>query len=120
MRFDVSVESLMNAVGTTHPNPDVLRGFGLGTLDDSASETVSRHLESCADCKRQVAQLPDDSLLEHLRKANGPVATPPPAKSLGALSEALQRATATPGAGGDTGGVPPVPTGLPPALRGHR
>ena len=45
----------------------------------SSSVTVTQvgaHLETCVDCKRQVAELSSDSLLDQLRKANASDGTP--------------------------------------------
>ena len=73
-----------------HPARDVLEAFGLGKLDDPSSEQVSRHLDACPDCQRQVAELPADSLLEHLRQANAAGLTPAPGKSLSPLTQSVE------------------------------
>jgi serine/threonine protein kinase len=71
-----------------HPAREVLQAFGLGKLDDASITQVSRHLETCVDCKRQVAELSGDSLLDKLRQANGPVGTPAPGQTMAPLSPA--------------------------------
>jgi serine/threonine protein kinase len=71
-----------------HPAREVLQAFGLGKLDDASITQVSRHLETCVDCKRQVAELPGDSLLDKLRQANGPVGTPAPGQTMAPLAPA--------------------------------
>ena len=80
----------MNAAPSKHPPREFLQAFGLGKLDDVAATKVSMHLETCADCQRQVAELSSDSLLDHLRKANGPVSTPAPGETLAPLAPAKQ------------------------------
>ena len=72
----------MNAAVKKHPSPEFLRAFGLGKLDDATAANVSLHLESCATCRRQVADLSSDSLLDHLRQANGQMSTPAPGETL--------------------------------------
>jgi anti-sigma factor RsiW len=72
----------MNAAPSKHPPREFLQAFGLGKLDDVAAAKVGQHLETCPDCKRQVAELSSDSLLENLRKANGPLSTPAPGETL--------------------------------------
>jgi serine/threonine protein kinase/lysophospholipase L1-like esterase len=72
----------MTAAANKHPPREVLQAFGLGNLDDASVTQVSQHLETCVDCKRQVAELSSDSLLERLRKANGPADTPAPGKPM--------------------------------------
>src|SRR6516162_5105518 len=72
----------MTAAANKHPAREVLQAFGLGNLDDASVTQVSQHLETCVDCKRQVAELSSDSLLERLRKANGPADTPAPGKPM--------------------------------------
>jgi serine/threonine protein kinase len=89
----------MNAARTRHPARDMLQAFGLGKLDDAATAEVSRHLESCPECKRQVAEVPDDSLLAHLRQANALAATPAPAKDLSSLTQGIQNPPASLAAG---------------------
>ena len=53
----------MNAAQTLHPTDQTLRAYGLGKLDDASAESVNKHLESCSDCQRRVAELSSDSFL---------------------------------------------------------
>ena len=50
-----------------------LRAFLLGSLPDSLSETISRHLESCPSCEKAAQRLDDltDPLLRSLQRAFG-------------------------------------------------
>ena len=64
-----------------HPVPEDLRAFGLGNLDPGSSDTVQAHLETCADCRRVVAESSGDTFLPRLRSARpsiGPAADIPP------------------------------------------
>src|SRR5262249_21154003 len=62
----------MNAASTKHPPRDFLVAFGLGKLSDIAADKVSMHLDTCHECRRQVAELSEDSLLEQLRQGHCP------------------------------------------------
>ncbi len=91
-----------------HPTRRVLDAFGLGKLDDRATEAVGRHLESCPSCRRRVAELSPDSFLGHFRGARvrpdttttkGPEPTEPsspdlepdsPSSSVGTLPPGLE------------------------------
>ena len=46
----------MDAGPSTHPTPETLQAYGLGKLDDASAEVVSKHLEDCPDCRRQVTE----------------------------------------------------------------
>jgi serine/threonine protein kinase/tetratricopeptide (TPR) repeat protein len=61
---------------TQCPTETVLSDFGLGKLDAASAERVSRHIETCADCRWRVASLSGDSFVGRLRQAGGAV---PPA-----------------------------------------
>ncbi|MGP0069739.1 MAG: protein kinase domain-containing protein [Isosphaeraceae bacterium] len=61
----------MNASQTIHPTDQTLQSYGLGKLDDLLVEVVSQHLDSCADCRRRVAELSSDSFLGKLRDGQG-------------------------------------------------
>src|SRR5438309_1633075 len=56
----------MEARLVSHPSADVLRAFGLGKLDDAAAETVLNHLDTCPECRGEVAALSGDSFLDRL------------------------------------------------------
>jgi serine/threonine protein kinase len=83
----------MNAPPTTHPTDQTLQSYGMGTLDDLLVEVVSKHLDSCSDCRRRVAELSSDSFLGKLRAAQGPGSPSRPAagpsSSAPSLSETL-------------------------------
>lgn len=66
-----------------HPSLDRLTAFGLGKLDDASSLLVTSHLESCPDCRRQVAEVSGDSLLGRFQKArwSGDNTTPSPSSA---------------------------------------
>src|SRR3954447_26720055 len=51
---------------TTHPTPQELADFGLGTLPPDAQSSVHRHLESCPQCRRKVEEQPPDSFVGQL------------------------------------------------------
>src|SRR5208337_1366216 len=66
----------MGATAAVHPTDQTLRSYGLGKLDDPTAESVNRHLESCADCRRRVAELTSDSFLNQLQKAQQKPSSP--------------------------------------------
>jgi formylglycine-generating enzyme required for sulfatase activity len=59
----------MDAPPKLHPSDETLSSFGLGKLDDASAESVSKHLEECAECRKRVAEMPDDSFLGRFRGA---------------------------------------------------
>ena len=59
----------MDAGPSNHPTPETLQAYGLGKLDDASTEVVSKHLEECSDCRRQVTEMAPDSFLGRLRDA---------------------------------------------------
>jgi formylglycine-generating enzyme required for sulfatase activity/serine/threonine protein kinase len=61
----------MTAQSLTCPPESVLSDFGLGKLDGASAETVSQHMETCADCRQRVAGLSGDSFVGRLRQAGG-------------------------------------------------
>jgi serine/threonine protein kinase len=61
----------MNNAPSAHPTRQALSSFGLGKLDNPSAEAVSKHLEQCADCRNQVAELSADSFLGRVRDAQG-------------------------------------------------
>ena len=70
----------MEARPDTHPSAAVLQAFGLGKLDDAAAETVLDHLETCSDCRKEVAAQSGDTFLDRLRQAHRPSNTPAPGR----------------------------------------
>ena len=59
----------MTAQHATCPPEAALADFGLGKLDAASAESVSQHLETCADCRQRVASLSGDSFVGRLREA---------------------------------------------------
>ena len=91
----------MEAHPMTHPSAATLRAFGLGKLADGAVEdSVLLHLETCAECRGQIAALSGDSFLERLREArwgtNAPSPTSEPADPVGTVRAAAAVSTMPP------------------------
>ncbi len=61
----------MNARTASCPPKKLLSDFGLGKLDDRAAETLSEHLETCADCRAEVDGVAGDSFVDRMRQAVG-------------------------------------------------
>ena len=57
----------MGASASIHPGNQTLRSFGLGKLDNVASNSVSKHLETCPEWQRRVAEISSDSFLAATR-----------------------------------------------------
>ena len=53
----------MGAAAPVHPDDETLQSYGLGQLDDALAASVKRHLESCTDCRRRVAQVSSGGVL---------------------------------------------------------
>ncbi|HUY34058.1 MAG TPA: protein kinase [Pirellulales bacterium] len=66
----------MNVQNATCPPESQLADFGLGKLDAASADTVSQHLETCADCRQRVAALSGDSFVARLRNVPGHDAGP--------------------------------------------
>ena len=76
----------MYAPPAMHPTDQTLNAYGLGKLEDISADSVSKHLESCPECRRRVANLSGDSFLDQLRDAQVRLDSPPPdVSSLGGL-----------------------------------
>jgi hypothetical protein len=99
------------AMGTTaavHPTDQTLQAYGLGKLDESTAELVNRHLESCPDCQRRVAELSSDSFLRRLQGGRGQIET---GLVMGSSLAGLSRI-----AGERASAEPPPASSLPPGL----
>ncbi len=72
----------MGARAVSHPTTDALQAFAMGKLDDASADTILRHLDACADCRKAAAALSGDDFLVRLRKAKGATSTPAPAMTL--------------------------------------
>ena len=59
----------MDAARSAHPTHEVLSSYGLGKLDEPLTAAVNKHLEKCADCRKQVAEISADSFLGRVRNA---------------------------------------------------
>ena len=59
----------MYAPPAMHPTDQTLHAYGLGKLEDISADSVSKHVESCPECRRRVANLSADSFLDRLRDA---------------------------------------------------
>jgi formylglycine-generating enzyme required for sulfatase activity/serine/threonine protein kinase len=101
----------MNASQTLHPTDQTLHAYGLGKLDDALAESVNKHVESCSDCQRRVAELSSDSFLGRLRGAQGRPDSPAPIMS---STDGLSMLAAGPGSP-----APPPASTLPPGLADH-
>ena len=49
---------------TSHPTPQQLTGYGLGTLPDEQRAFVADHLRACDECQRLVRDLAPDSVCQ--------------------------------------------------------
>ena len=101
----------MNATTANHPADQTLHAYGLGKLEDLLTDMVKRHVDSCPDCRRRVAELSADSFLRGLRDAQRDSDPSPPVMSAtGRQSRA----------GGEPGWLAAaVAGGLPPGLASH-
>jgi hypothetical protein len=61
----------------THPNPDQLAAFRLGTLGEVDADAIARHLGDCEVCREAVDAMPADSFVGLLRSLRS--TTPLPA-----------------------------------------
>ncbi len=102
----------MNASRAVHPTDQTLHDYGLGTLDGASSKSVRGHLGSCSDCRRRVAGLSSDRLLERLRAAQGQPDSPGPIMS---STDGLSIIDGE--AAGST--APPLASALPPGFADH-
>jgi Protein kinase domain len=101
----------MNASPTLHPTDQTLHAYGLGKLDDASAESVNKHVLSCSDCQRRVAELSSDSFLGLLRGAQGRPDSPAPIMS---RTDGLSMLAA-----GSGSPAPPPASTLPPGLADH-
>jgi serine/threonine protein kinase len=109
----------MTAINTQCPPASLLADFGLGKLDAASAETISQHLETCADCRQHVARLSGDSFVDLLREAHDPanaesrsLASPQVVRGPGDVgSDAQKAALATPGGSAENGTDMPVAFG---------
>ncbi len=59
----------MDAHPGQHPSEQTLKSYALGALDDAAAQAVHEHLEGCARCRHQVAEMAPDSFVARVREA---------------------------------------------------
>src|SRR5438105_970312 len=88
-----------------HPSSEELSAYGLGKLPEDALANLASHLETCADCRRTVENLPPDSFVGKIRKANPSGTTVLPAATQGLPDQAIQSAAS--------------PANVPPELASH-
>jgi Putative zinc-finger len=101
----------MGAAAAVHPSDQTLSAYGLGKLDDASAESVDKHLESCLDCQRRVAELSSDEFLGRLQNAQV-------RSDKSAAGWSRSGKSSTEGARGPV--VPPSPVDtLPPELADH-
>jgi len=101
----------MDVASTVHPTDHTLQAYGLGKLEHSLAESVSKHLEGCPSCQSRVAEISSDSFLGRLRDAKvRPESTAPTGSSLAGLSRL---------AGEPSSPIPPLAHTLPPGLVDH-
>ncbi|MGO9915366.1 MAG: protein kinase domain-containing protein, partial [Isosphaeraceae bacterium] len=94
-----------------HPTAQTLQAYGLGRLDDSSSEAIGKHLDSCPGCRRLAAEIAPDSFLARLRNAQCQPDSPDPFLPSTAGPPSFDKGESLPG---------PPPTGsLPPDLADH-
>jgi predicted Ser/Thr protein kinase len=80
---------------SAHPTAQQLVLFGHGRLPQAQAATVAAHLETCADCRQAVANLPPDSFFDKVRGARTSATVPP---SGAPAAEALRGAVSGPAA----------------------
>lgn len=102
----------MPADPVAHPETQVLQAFALGKLPEAEMNRVSRHLESCADCRAVLQDVPADSFLKQIQivkpqGAKTQLPRPHPARGDGESRLFSPRNT------------PPADLQAPPELAGH-
>jgi serine/threonine protein kinase len=101
----------MGVTAAVHPTDQMLHAYGMGKLDDNSSKSVHKHLESCAECQRRVAEMSSDSFLGRLRDAQSqPKSSRPVMSSLTGISMIEN---------GSSSKAPPPTGSLPPGLANH-
>ena len=101
----------MGATAAVHPNDSTLQAYGLGKLDDNSAESVNKHLSSCPECQRRVAEMSSDSFLGRLRDVQvQPDCQPAISSSLAGLSMITD---------GPNSSERPSASTLPPGLADH-
>lgn len=62
---------LMEPKADNCPSAQVLADFGLGILEAQSAETISQHLETCANCCDRVDSVPPDRFISLMREDRG-------------------------------------------------
>ncbi len=101
----------MDAPPAMHPTDQTLHAYGLGKLEDISADSVSKHVESCPECRRRVANLSADSFLDQLRDAQVRLDSPAPVVSSLAGTSMMASGTGI--------SAPPPAETLPPGLADH-
>jgi putative intracellular protease/amidase len=60
-----------------HPRPEELADFAVGRLAPAERAEIERHLARCPHCSQLLREVPNDTFIERLRKANAPQANTP-------------------------------------------
>jgi hypothetical protein len=101
----------MGAAATVHPTDQTLHSYAVGKLDDAVAESVQKHLSSCPDCLRRIAEMTSVKFAQGQREDQSP-----PAKS---VPVALSLADLSLIDAGANAAGPPSPSTLPPGLAAH-
>jgi hypothetical protein len=101
----------MDAHAKLHPTDQTLSSYGLGKLDDALAEVVNRHLESCPDCRRRVAELSSDPFLDRLRDVHAQGRPDSPSHLISSTAGLSMLAIGNP-----TSQAPPPASTLPPGF----
>src|ERR1700685_1666762 len=108
---------------SVHPADETLVWYGLGKLDDTLAESVGKHLKECDPCRRRVAQLSADSILERLQNAEPQQEANPPGPTPARTKTLVEAAPPSPAKGDvkrPVAAIPPASGGaLPPELANH-
>ncbi len=65
-----------------HPSADALQALALGKLNDSTAAALLNHLDSCSDCRKQLAAFAEEDFVNRLRQARGQSPTSATAQTL--------------------------------------
>jgi serine/threonine protein kinase len=101
----------MDAPPSLHPTDQTLDAYGLGKLNDSSAEAVSKHLEECPACRRRVAEMSSDSFLSRLREAQARPGTSSPGRAPSDVSRA-ERGRKAPAGSSSRPAADTLPSGL--------
>ena len=95
----------MDVHSSPHPTDQTLKMFDLGLLDDVSAEAVKTHLEDCSDCRKRVAGMSSESVLDRVSDAKKGLN---PSRIAGPMVDGKKKAPA-----------PPPAETIPPGLAEH-